>query len=179
MVYNQTVNFAGSGASSSSLAQLDQRYSNLVFTMSQKFVSKQEAEKFLDQQEGDKFYLNEPITENIDMKNKKIINSGPPEDLGDLVNKQYIDDLIEDYILRDDVDSIVESSIQRITKGTSPLTKSDTKVEKMCLYYNIALTHKPKFWLSSQFPNGLFPKLNKIKIFSVTDIMGNKVIESI
>ena len=25
------------------------------------------------------------------MKNKKIINSGSPEDLGDLVNKQYVD----------------------------------------------------------------------------------------
>ena len=149
---------------------------SLVFTMSQKFVLRQEAdEKFLDKSEGYKLYINEPVTENIDIKNKKIINSGSPEDFGDLVNKKYIDDLIEDYILKDDIDSIVGSSIQSITKGTF----GTSLVEKMCLYYNIALTHKPKFWLSSQFPNGLFPKLKKIKTFSLTDIMGNKVIESI
>ena len=60
--------------------------------MNQKFVLRQEAdEKYLDQSEGDKLYINEPITENIDIKNKKIINSGSPEDLGDLVNKQYVD----------------------------------------------------------------------------------------
>ena len=31
--------------------------------------------KYLDKSEGDKLYLNEPITENVDLKNKKIINS--------------------------------------------------------------------------------------------------------
>src|SRR5271154_238017 len=65
---------------------------SIVFTMSQKFVSKQEADqKYLDKSEGDNLYINEPITENIDIKNKKIINSGSPEDLGDLVNKKYVD----------------------------------------------------------------------------------------
>ena len=45
---------------------------NLIFNMNQKFVSKQEAkEKYLDKSEGDKFYLNKPITENIDIKSKK------------------------------------------------------------------------------------------------------------
>src|SRR5271156_3284758 len=48
--------------------------SNLIINMNQKFVSKQEAEeKYLDQTEGDKLYINEPITENIDMKDKKKI----------------------------------------------------------------------------------------------------------
>ena len=55
---------------------------SLVLTMNQKFVLRQEAdEKYLDQSEGDKLYINEPITENIDIKNKKIINSGSPVDL--------------------------------------------------------------------------------------------------
>ena len=48
--------------------------SSLVFNMNQKFVSKQEADKkYLDKSEGDQFYINEPITENMDMKDKKFL----------------------------------------------------------------------------------------------------------
>ena len=65
------VNVFGRGASSGSVNP--DLLSNLIFNMNQKFVSKQEAdEKYLDQAEGDKLYINEPIIENIDMKNKKI-----------------------------------------------------------------------------------------------------------
>src|SRR5258708_12249317 len=80
---------------------------NKIYVDSKIIVSKEEGDKkYLVKSEGDKVYVNKPITENIDMKNKKIINSGSPEDLGDLVNKQYIDDLIEDYALKNNVDKI-------------------------------------------------------------------------
>ena len=50
----------------------------------------------------------------------------------------------------------------------------------MLIYYNIALTYKPRVWLSSQFVNGLFPKLNKIKFHgTLSDIMGNKIINGL
>ena len=53
----------------------------------------------------------------------------------------------------------------------------------MLIYYNIALTHNPKVWLSSKYPLGLFPKLNEIgraprsKFFN--DIMLNKIVEGL
>src|SRR3981189_673705 len=47
--------------------------------------------KYLDETEADRIYVNEPISENIDMKSKKIINSGLPTDPTDLTNKQYVD----------------------------------------------------------------------------------------
>ena len=48
--------------------------------------------KYLDENEAGERYVNEPISENIDMKNKKIINSDDPKDSGDLVTKKYVDD---------------------------------------------------------------------------------------
>src|SRR5204863_7104201 len=47
--------------------------------------------KYLDENEAAERYVNEPISENIDMKNQKIINSDDPQDSGDLVNKKYVD----------------------------------------------------------------------------------------
>ena len=81
------VNVFGGGAGTST--GNSNLISNLVFTMHQKFNEMDS--KYLDQTEGDKMYINEPITENIDIKNKKIINSDSPKDFGDLVNKQYVD----------------------------------------------------------------------------------------
>src|SRR5271156_2963142 len=73
--------------------------SNLIINMNQKFVSKQEAEeKYLDQTEGDKLYINEPITENIDMKDKKISSSAVPTDSHDLVNKYYVDESVRSLV---------------------------------------------------------------------------------
>src|SRR3981189_405645 len=54
--------------------------------------------KYLDETEADRIYVNEPISENIDMKNKKIINSGLPTDPTDLTNKQYVDQHVGQYL---------------------------------------------------------------------------------
>ena len=49
----------------------------------------------------------------------------------------------------------------------------------MLIYYNIGFTYKPRTWLSARLPLGLFPKLSKIKKYSVfNDIMEGKVIQS-
>src|SRR5271156_3681913 len=91
--------------------------SNLMFNLNQRFISKQEAdEKYLDKSEGDKLYINEPITENINMKNRKITSSAIPKDPDDLTNKKYVDSI----------------------KLTYPL--KDTELERMLMYYNITFT---------------------------------------
>src|SRR5271156_4030379 len=90
------VNVFGGGASSGVNPNL---LSNLIINMNQKFVSKQEAEeKYLDQTEGVKLYINEPITENIDMKDKKISSSPVPTDSHDLVNKYYVDESVRSLV---------------------------------------------------------------------------------
>ena len=101
------------------------------------------------------------------MKNKKITSSAVPKNSYDLVNKLYVDGLM----------------VHIQTKSPHEINSypfKDTELEKMHMYYNIAITHKPKFWLSSKFPSGLFPKLNKVfTIFSLSDIMRNKVVMDI
>ena len=69
--------------------------SNLII-MNQKFSEMDT--KYLDKTEGDQFYINEPITENIDMKNKKIVSSAVPSDSHDLVNKHYVDESVRSLI---------------------------------------------------------------------------------
>src|SRR5271156_5977476 len=83
------VNFAGSGLNSGVNPNL---LSNLIINMNQKFSEMDT--KYLDKGEGDKFYINEPITENIDMKDKKISSSAVPSDSHDLVNKYYVDESV-------------------------------------------------------------------------------------
>ena len=166
---------------------------SLVFNMNQKFVLRQEAdEKYLDKTEGDKFYLNEPITENIDIKNKKIINSGSPEDLGDLVNKQYVDNkfIEKETLVRfqnsNEKTYAKKTDIKHFAKKTDirghQYPFQNSKLESMLIYYNIAMEYNPRVWISTKFPVGLFPKLNKVDIYMgsptanmFADIMGNKV----
>jgi len=178
--------------------------SNLIINMNQKFVSKQEAEeKYLDQTEGDKLYINEPITENIDMKDKKISSSAVPTDSHDLVNKYYVDESVrslvadhsreeqdwigQNYASKGEIDKLVnknelkyatKTEIKKFTKKTDILKYpfKNTKFEKMAIYYNIAITYEPKVWISGMFPLGLFCSLDKIhKPTVLNDIMGNKV----
>src|SRR5271156_2224979 len=104
--------------------------SNLMFKLNQRFISKQEAdEKYLDKSEGDKLYINEPITENINMKNRKITSSSVPTNPDDLTNKKYVDSLIVDKI------------------GNNRYFLKDTELERMLIYYNLVLTFKPKVWI--------------------------------
>ena len=70
--------------------------SNFIINMNQKFSEMDS--KFLDKTDGDKLYINEPITENIDMKDKKIISSAVPSDSHDLVNKHYVDESVRSLI---------------------------------------------------------------------------------
>src|SRR6266853_5970392 len=79
---------------------------NVMFELNQKFVTheilntshetwKTEFEgKFLDKPEADKLYLNEPITENLNMKSKKIENVGEPKSGHHAVNKKYMDEKV-------------------------------------------------------------------------------------
>ena len=57
------VNFAGSGLNSGMNPNL---LTNLIINMNQKFSEMDT--KYLDKIERDQFYINEPITENTDMK---------------------------------------------------------------------------------------------------------------
>ena len=113
------------------------------------------------------------------MKNKKIINSGEPQDLGDLVNKKYVDNK---FIEKDTLLRFQNRNEETFARKNDIIiyTLQNTKLEKMLMYYNIAITHQPRVWLSSHFPYGLFPKLNKIHVTDMDfiDIMGNKVIYS-
>src|SRR3977135_1227897 len=94
--------------------------------------------KYLDKNEGDKLYVN--------------------EDSHDLVNKQYVGSL-EDRV-RTAINKMKEEITGKLFLKEITSKVTGTMLEKMLMYYNIALTHKPKVWLSSQFLNRLFPKLN-------------------
>src|SRR3977135_4748867 len=154
--------------------------SGLLFTFQiEKKISDLKSEidsKYLDENEADRLFVNEPISENIDMKNKKIINSGLPKDFGDLTNKQYVDNkFIEKETLVHFQNKNEETFARKVEIPKYPL--QNTKLENMLIYYNIGLTHKPKVWLSSKFLNGLFPKLKKtVGYTGFEDIMGNKVV---
>src|SRR5271156_4416781 len=87
------VNFAGSGLNSGVNPNL---LSNLIINMNQKFSEMDT--KYLDKGEGDKLYINEPITENIDIKDKKISSSAVPTDSHDLVNKYYVDESVRSLV---------------------------------------------------------------------------------
>src|SRR5277367_5767697 len=148
--------------------------------------------KYLEENEADHLFVNEPISENIDMKSKKIINSGLPTDPTDLTNKQYVDQHVDNgiHLLHNkfiEKETLVQfqnkneeqyakkSDLKKYTKKTDQLSTypfQNTKVDDMLTYYNIALTYMPKVWISAKFPFGLFTKLNKIQI---SDIMGHKV----
>src|SRR6266853_3402272 len=146
---------------------------SIVFDLKQQFVTHKEVEdKFLDKPEADELYINEPITENLDMKNKRILNlTQTPEDQYEVTNKKYVDDLLKE------IRNEYKATYAKKNELTLPL--QGTIVEKMLIYYNVAFTHKPIVWISAMFPFGLFPKLNKIKAYSIfSDIMCNKVIQS-
>src|SRR3977135_395592 len=107
--------------------------------------------KYLDKSEGDKLYVN--------------------EDSPDLVDKKY---------LEKSVDSIKTEIIGNLFLKEVTSSFTGTILQKMLMYYNLALTHKPRVWLSSQFLNGLFPKLRKtVGYGGFEDIMSNKVIQGL
>ena len=108
--------------------------------------------KYLDKSEGDKLYVN--------------------EDSPDLVDKKY---------LEKHVDSVKSEIIGKLFLKEVTSKFTGTILEKMLMYYNLALTYKPRVWLSSQFLNGLFPKLKKTSsgYGGFEDIMGNKVIQGL
>ena len=153
--------------------------------------------KYLDETEANRIYVNEPISENIDMKNKKIINSGLPTDPTDLTNKQYVDQHVGQYLdngfrqlhnkfieketlvyfqNKNEQTYATKAEMKKYAKktdiGNYPF--QNTKVDEMLTYYNIALTYIPKVWISAKFPFGLFQKLN-IGNTMFSDIMGHKV----
>src|SRR5438477_11074236 len=64
-----------------------------------------------------------------------------------------------------------------IPKNIAPYPFQNTKVGEALTYYNIALTYKPKVWISAKFPFGLFKLKSSYTLFS--DIMGNKVIQGL
>ena len=182
------VNVFGGGAGTST--GNSNLISNLVFTMHQKFNEMDS--KYLDQTEGDKMYINEPITENIDIKNKKIINSDSPKDFGDLVNKQYVDNkFIEKETLvlfqnSNEKTYAKKTDIKHFAKKTDirghQYPFQNSKLESMLIYYNIAMEYNPRVWISAKFPVGLFPKLNKVGMYMgspttnmFADIRRNKV----
>src|SRR5271156_1079241 len=108
--------------------------------------------KYLDKSEGDKLYVN--------------------EDSPDLVDKKYLEKQVQS--VKDDL--IGKLFLKEVTSSFT-----GTILQKMLMYYNLALTHKPRVWLSSHFINGLFPKLKKISSVGYggfEDIMGNKVIQA-
>src|SRR3977135_1712376 len=90
------------------------------------------------------------------------------EDSPDLVDKKY-------------VDSIKSEIIGKLFLKEVTSSFTGTILQKMLIYYNLALTHKPRVWLSSQFLNGLFPKLKKISsgYGGFEDIMSYKVIQGL
>src|SRR3981189_2184288 len=153
--------------------------------------------KYLDETEANRIYVNEPISENIDMKNKKIINSGLPTDPTDLTNKQYVDQHVGQYLdngfrllhnkfieketlvyfqNKNEETYAKKSDMKKYAKKTDigKYHFQNTKVDEMLTYYNIALTYIPKVWISAKFPFGLFQKLN-IGNTMFSDIMGHKV----
>src|SRR6266853_3210462 len=101
----------------------------VMFELNQKFVTHEEAdswktefeEKFLDKPEADKLYINEPITENLNMKSKKIENVGEPKSGHHAVNKKYVDKQIA--VNKKYVDSQVSKlSTEQIAKVTQLIT---------------------------------------------------------
>src|SRR3977135_4473757 len=82
--------------------------------------------KYLDKNEGDQLYVN--------------------EDSPDFVNKQYVDSL--EVRVRSELKEEITGKLF-LKEITSKFT--GTNLEKMLMFYNIAITHKPKVWLSSQF----------------------------
>src|SRR5436190_12598544 len=130
--------------------------------------------KYLDETEADLFYINDPISENIDLRGRKIINSGEPKDFGDLVNKKYVDN---QFIQNESLDELTYAKKSDIPKNIAPYPFQNTKVGEALTYYNIALTYKPKVWISAKFPFGLFKLKSTYTLFS--DIMGNKVIQGL
>src|SRR6266853_785550 len=147
---------------------------SIVFDLKQQFVTHKEVEdKFLDKPEADRTYINEPITENLDMKNKRILNlTQTPEDQYEVTNKKYVDDLMKG--IRNEYESTYAK------KNELALPLKGTTVEKMLIYYNVAFTHKPRVWISAMFPYGLFPSLDKIEKYNIfEDIMKHKVIKGL
>src|SRR5437773_560907 len=69
--------------------------------------------KYLDENEADLFYINDPISENIDLRGRKIINSGEPKDFGDLilVNKKYVDNQLTQNESLDELTYVKKSDI--------------------------------------------------------------------
>ena len=121
--------------------------------------------------ESDSGFLKREILNEIDKKyldksegDKLYVN----EDSPDLVDKKY-------------VDSIKSEIIGKLFLKEVTSSFTGTILQKMLMYYNLALTHKPRVWLSSQFLNGLFPKLKKTSsgYGGFEDIMGNKVIQGL
>src|SRR5437773_8957979 len=98
--------------------------------------------KYLDETEADLFYINDPISENIDLRGRKIINSGEPKDFGDLVNKKYVDN---QFIQNESLDELTYVKKSDIPKNIVPF--QNTKVGEVLTYYNIALNFKPKVWI--------------------------------
>ena len=88
--------------------------------------------KYLDKSEGDRLYVN--------------------EDSPDLVDKKYLEKQVQS--VKDDL--IGKLFLKEITSSFT-----GTTLQKMLMYYNLALTHKPKVWISSQFHNGLFHKIKE------------------
>ena len=121
--------------------------------------------------ESDSGFLKREILNEIDRKyldksegDKLYVN----EDSPDLVDKKY-------------VESIKTEIMGKLFLKEITSSFTGTALQKMLMYYNLALTHKPRVWLSSQFLNGLFPKLKKISSVGYggfEDIMGNKVIQA-
>src|SRR6266853_1619858 len=148
---------------------------SIVFDLKQQFVTHKEVEdKFLDKPEADELYINEPITENLDMKNKRMLNlTQTPEDQYEVTNKKYVDDLMKG--MRNEYESTYAKKKNELT-----LPLQGTIVEKMLIYYNVAFTHKPIVWISAMFPFGLFPSLDKIGNYNIfEDIMKHKVIKGL
>src|SRR3981189_2955942 len=84
--FGVSVNNKESDSSTFITSQLEKKTGDLKSEIDSKF------------EEADRIYVNEPISENIDMKNKKIINSGLPTDPTDLTNKQYVDQHVGQYL---------------------------------------------------------------------------------
>src|SRR5437773_10204654 len=70
--------------------------------------------KYLDETEADIFYINDTISENIDLRGRKIINSGEPKDFRDLVNKKYVDN---QFIQNESLDELTYAKKSDIPKN--------------------------------------------------------------